>query len=68
MRRKAPLRDRIDKATLDKLYNEQALSTSEIAQRFGSFASNVNVLMQKYELPRRSKGAGKAVNRLWKVL
>lgn len=59
MRRKPPLRNRIDKATLEKLYLEQGLTTGQIAERFGSFSSNVLVLMQKYGIPRRSQGAGK---------
>jgi len=58
MPRKAPLRDRIDKATLEKLYHQQGLTAGQIAQRYGSFSSNVIVLMQKYKIPRRSKGAG----------
>jgi len=59
MPRKAPLRDRIDKATLKRLYHAERLSTVEIAERFGSYSSNVIVLMEKYGIPRRSQGAGK---------
>jgi DNA-binding transcriptional regulator LsrR (DeoR family) len=59
MRRKAPLRHRIDKAALEKLYHQQGLSTVEIAERLGSYSSNIIVLMDKYEIPRRSQGAGK---------
>jgi hypothetical protein len=60
--RAPPLRDRLDKATLEKLYNEHGLSTVEIAQRFGSHSPNVIVLMEKYGIPRRSKGGGKKWN------
>ena len=57
--RAAPLEYRLDKATLEKLYNEQGLSTVQIAERFGSASSNVIVLMEKYGIPRRSRGARK---------
>jgi hypothetical protein len=56
---RAPLKERLDKATLEKLYNEQRLTTVQIAQRYGSASSNVIVLMEKYQIPRRSLGAGK---------
>ena len=59
MPRSAPLRTRLDKATLERLYNGQGLSTVEIAERFGSYSSNVIVLMEKYGISRRPKGAGK---------
>jgi hypothetical protein len=57
--RKRPLRERLDKSTLQKLYNEQGLTTVQIADRYGSFSSNVIVLMEKYRIPRRSQGSGK---------
>jgi hypothetical protein len=53
-----PLRSPVGKATLERLYNEQGLCTVEIAERFASYSSNVIVLMEKYGIPRRSKGAG----------
>ena len=58
--RKTPLRGRIDKETLHKLYWEQRLTTVEIATRYGSHSSNVLMLMEKYGIPRRSQGAGKS--------
>jgi hypothetical protein len=59
MRRKAPLRDRIDKETLERLYWKEGLDSKRIAERYGSFSSNVLVLMEKYGISRRSQGAGK---------
>ena len=59
MPRAAPLRDRLDKATLEKLYIKDELSTSQIAARYGSASSNVLILMEKYGIPRRSRGRGK---------
>jgi hypothetical protein len=57
--RKPPLRERLDRETLEKLYHQQGLTTVQIAKRYGSFSSNVLVLMEKYGIPRRSQGAGK---------
>jgi hypothetical protein len=57
--RAKPLRDRIDKATLHKLYWEHKLTSVQIAERYGSFSSNVLILMKKYGIPRRSQGSGK---------
>ena len=54
--RAPPLRDRLDKATLQKLYNEQGLTNVQIAQRYGAASSNVVVLMDKYGIPRRPRG------------
>ena len=59
MTRARPLRERLNKATLEKLYNEHALTTVQIAQRYGSYSSNVIILMEKYGIPRRSKGSGR---------
>jgi hypothetical protein len=57
--RKPPLRQRLDKATLEKLYHDQGLTSLQIAKRYGSFTSNVLVLMEKYGISRRSPGSGK---------
>ena len=57
--RAPPLRDRIDAETLRKLYWEHGLSTKEIAERYGSYSSNIIELMHKYGIARRSQGAGK---------
>jgi hypothetical protein len=59
MPRAGPLRERLDKATLEKLYHKHGLSTVQIAKRYGSHSPNVLVLMRKYGIPRRSQGAGK---------
>ena len=57
--RKPPLRQRLDKSTLEKLYHEQGLTSLQIAERYGSYTSNVLVLMEKYGIPRRLQGSGK---------
>ena len=57
--RARPLRERLNKATLERLYWEHGLTSVEIAEHYGSFSSNVLVLMKKYGIPRRSQGAGK---------
>ena len=57
--RAPPLRVRINKAALQKLYNEKGLSTVDIARRYSSHSPNVIALMEKYGIPRRSTGAGK---------
>jgi DNA-binding transcriptional regulator LsrR (DeoR family) len=57
--RRRPLRERLDQETLQRLYWEQGLTTKEIAERYGSFSSNVLVLMGKYEIPRRDRGSGR---------
>lgn len=59
MPRGPSLRERLDKLTLEKLYNEAGLSTVQIAQRYGSNAPAVLKLMEEYVIPRRSRGAGK---------
>jgi hypothetical protein len=53
------LRERLDKPTLERLYNQSGLSTVQIAARYGSNSPTVLKLMDEYELPRRSRGAGK---------
>jgi transcriptional regulator of aromatic amino acid metabolism len=63
MPRKTPLRDRIDKATLEKLYHGHGLSTVQIAERLGSHSANVLALMKEYGIARRTRGAGKSASR-----
>lgn len=53
MSRGPPLRLRLDKATLEKLYNKDQLTTVQIAARFGASSSNVAVLLENYGIPRR---------------
>ncbi len=51
--------DHLDKATLEKLYWKQELTTTQIADRYGASASNVTILMHKSGIPRRQRGAAK---------
>jgi hypothetical protein len=59
MPRGPSLRDRLDKGTLEKLYNQSGLSTVQIASRYGSNSPAILKLMDEYGIPRRSRGAGK---------
>jgi transcriptional regulator of aromatic amino acid metabolism len=59
MPRAASLGERLDKATLERLYNQSGLSTAQIAQRFASSSPAVLRLLDEYGIPRRSRGAGK---------
>jgi len=58
MARGPSLKERLDKATLERLYNQSGLSTMQIAQRYGSHSPAVLKLMDEYGIPRRSRGAG----------
>jgi hypothetical protein len=51
------LKERLDKVTLEKLYNQSGLSTVQIASRYGTQTSRILKLMQEYGIPRRSRGA-----------
>jgi hypothetical protein len=59
MPRGPTLRERLDKDTLEKLYNDARLSTVQIASRYGSNSPAVLRLMDEYGIARRSRGAGK---------
>jgi hypothetical protein len=59
MPRGPTLRERLDKQTLEKLYNENGLSTVAIARRFGATSPHVLKLMKEYGIERRSRGAGR---------
>jgi hypothetical protein len=59
MPRGPSLRERLDKVTLERLYNQSGLSTVQIASRYGSNSQAVLKLMEEYRIPRRSRGAGK---------
>jgi hypothetical protein len=59
MRSEPTLRERFDKATLEKLYHQSKLSTVQIADRFGTQSPRILKLMKEYGIPRRSRGAGK---------
>jgi hypothetical protein len=59
MPRGPSLRERLDKATLEKLYIRSGLSTVQIGSRYGSKSPAILKLMDEYGIPRRSRGAGK---------
>jgi len=56
MPRDLTLRERLDKATLEKLYCEVGLSSVQLAQRFGVQPTHVRKLMAEYGIPRRPRG------------
>jgi hypothetical protein len=59
MPRGPSLKERLDKPTLLRLYEASRLSTVQIAERFGVKSPQILKLMDEYEIPRRSRGAGK---------
>jgi len=59
MPRGPTLRDRLDKATLEQLYNQSGLSTVQIADRYGTKSPVILRLMVEYGIARRSRGAGR---------
>jgi hypothetical protein len=59
MPREPSLRERLDKPTLLRLYEFSGLSAVQIGERYGVKSRNVLKLMDEYEIPRRSRGAGK---------
>ena len=50
------LKERLDKPTLDKLYNTHGLSTVQIAERFCTRSPQILKLMSEYGIERRSRG------------
>ena len=54
--RAPPLRERIDKATLEELYWKQRHTAMQIAQSYQTSYPNVLALMAKYGIPRRPPG------------
>jgi hypothetical protein len=54
------LKQRLNRASLEKLYKRDGLSTVQIGARYGARPSNVLKLMEEYGIPRRSRRAGKA--------
>ena len=56
MARGPSLRERLDKQTLEKLYNEAGLTTVLIGTRFGATPTQVLKLMREHGIPRRSRG------------
>lgn len=59
MSRGPSLRQRLNKATLEKLYHKDGLSTVQIGARYGAHSPNILKLMDEYGIPRRSRGEGK---------
>ena len=59
MPRRPTLKERLDKRTLEKLYEEARLSSVQIATRYGARSPQVLKLMDEYGIRRRSRGAGK---------
>ena len=59
MPRGPSLKERLDKATLVRLYDFSGLSTVQIAERYGTKSPQILKLMEDYGIPRRSRGAGK---------
>ena len=53
------MKERLDKTTLIKLYEASGLSTVQIAERYSVRSPQVLKLMLEYDIPRRSRGAGK---------
>ena len=54
------LKDRLDRETLERLYNQAGLSYVEIAERFGTRSSNVIRLMDEYGIERHRRRARNA--------
>ena len=54
------LKERLDKPTLLRLYEFSGMSTPQIAERYGVRATQILRLMEEYDIPRRSRGGGKA--------
>ena len=59
MPRGPSMKERLDKTTLIKLYEASGLSTVQIAERYSVRSPQVLKLMLEYDIPRRSRGAGK---------
>ena len=53
------LKDRLDKATLVRLYEFSGLSTGTIAERFGVTSGKIHTLMDEYGIPRHNKRTGR---------
>jgi hypothetical protein len=58
MPRGPTLRERLDKASLERLY-ASGMSTVDIAERYGTRSPSILKLMADYGIARRSRGAGK---------
>lgn len=50
------LRKRLDKETLEQLYNGEGLTVVQIANRYHAYSCSVLTLMEKYGIPRRRPG------------
>ena len=59
MKPRFKLRDVLDRPKLEKLYLENGLSTVQIGTRYGVSTTAVLKLLDEYDIPRRTRGAGK---------
>lgn len=57
MFRRPPLKDRLDKAMLERLYERFGLSTMAIAERYGVTSAKIRALMDEYGIPRNNRRA-----------
>ena len=53
-----PLRERLERETLHRLYVTEQLTTIQIAERVGSNRESVRKLILAFGIPMRSTGAG----------
>ena len=53
MLRGTPLKERLDRVTLERLYIQVGLTAAQIASRYSSHTSTVLKLMSEYGIPRR---------------
>jgi hypothetical protein len=60
MPRGPALKVRLDKPTLETLYEGNGLSTVQIAERYGTSSPQILKLMVEYGIARRSRGSGKS--------
>lgn len=58
MPRNPTLKQRLNKATLEKLYHRDGLSTTQNGARYGAHSPQILMLLKEYGIPRRSRGAG----------
>ena len=56
MTRGTSLRERLNKETLEKLYNQSGLTVTQVAARYGVGHAAIIKLMAEYGMPRRPRG------------
>ena len=59
MSRGPSLEERLNRRTLEKLYNDDRLSSVQIGARYGARSPQVLNLLDEYRIPRGSRGSGK---------